>query len=354
MRRALLVALALLAAGCSRRASRNYKHCLKLRVGMTREELFKIMGPPEDTIPYVEGKSLPYLKGRTAYEWSNPASMPGPDHVSFSEEQGQIESIRCSNADITASVYVEPPAPSTATAVALSTPVAAPAASTAPVAAPAPADLPAALAAYAKKDLQKTFDIARPLAEADDAQAQLLLGLIFSDERAAGPENDARALKWFYRSGRRGNGEAAYGYAMMIEKSGANPAKIVEETLLAASLNCPAALLREAKMELDGYQDAVAKDPEGGAKLLKSAAEAGSTKAVYERGLRARDAKDPVSARRWLSEAAKHPLVDKYADPLNAFSHAWSAADRDAAAKALSALEAGMTPAQLKQAKSAE
>ncbi len=116
-RRAALVGLvASLPAACSRKAADNYRHCLNLRVGMTREELWRIMGPPEETIPYVEDKSLGYLKGRVAYEWSNPAAMPGPDHVSVDDASGKISSIRCSGAVIAASVYVEPPASSTATA----------------------------------------------------------------------------------------------------------------------------------------------------------------------------------------------------------------------------------------------
>ena len=120
MRRlALLAVCAALpaAAGCGRKLAVNYKHCLKLRVGMTREDMLKVMGEPEETLPFVEGKSLDYLRGRTAYEWSNPATMPGPDHVSVEDATGKIASIRCSNAEISASVFVEPPEPSTAAAV---------------------------------------------------------------------------------------------------------------------------------------------------------------------------------------------------------------------------------------------
>jgi len=114
MRRLVPLAV-LLAAACGRKLALNYKHCLKLRVGMAREDMLKIMGPPEETIPFVEGKSLDYLRGRTAYEWPNPASMPGPDHVSVEDATGRVASIRCSNAEISASVLVEPPAASTAT-----------------------------------------------------------------------------------------------------------------------------------------------------------------------------------------------------------------------------------------------
>ena len=111
--RAAAAAALVLAAACSRKAAADYRHCLKLRVGMTKDQAFAIMGPPAETIPYVEGKSLDYLKGRTAYEWPNPASMPAPDHVSVDDASGLVESIRCSDAEITAPVDAEPPAPST-------------------------------------------------------------------------------------------------------------------------------------------------------------------------------------------------------------------------------------------------
>jgi len=111
MKRALLAVLLLAATGCGRQAAQNYRRCLKLRIGMTREQVFAAMGPPEETFPYVEGKSLPHLKGRTAYEWSTPASMPAPNRVSFDDATGKAESIRCGDAVITAAVFVEPAAP---------------------------------------------------------------------------------------------------------------------------------------------------------------------------------------------------------------------------------------------------
>lgn len=115
-RRAALAVLLFALTACSRKAALNYRHCLRLRVGMSREDMLKIMGDPEETLPFVEGKSLEHLRGRTAYEWSNPATMPGPDHVSVVDATGKVASIRCSNAEITTAVFVEPPAPSSATA----------------------------------------------------------------------------------------------------------------------------------------------------------------------------------------------------------------------------------------------
>jgi hypothetical protein len=115
MKCALLVGLLLAAAGCSRQAAQNYRRCLKLRIGMTREQVFAAMGPPEETFPYVEGESLPHLKGRTAYEWSTPASMPAPNRVSFDDASGTAESIRCGDAVITTAVFIEPPEPAVST-----------------------------------------------------------------------------------------------------------------------------------------------------------------------------------------------------------------------------------------------
>jgi TPR repeat protein len=356
MNRSRAAALALacfLAAGCSRQAAQNYKHCLKLRVGMSKEEMLKVMGAPDETEPYVEGKSLPYLKGRTAYEWSNPATMPGPDHVSFSDETGKIESIRCSNAEITASVYVEPPAPSTAAAVALSTP-AAPAPAVAVSSAPAP-DFKDALAAYKNKELTLAYKIARPLADADDANAQLLMGLLYSDERAraAGKESLAEAQKWFYRASRKQNCEAAFAYASLLEEGGASPEKVVEEFNFAADLKCPAALMRQGLMMIDGYKDAVAKDPDEGEKLLRSAAEGGSPSAQLVLADRADGVgKDPVEAYGWLLTASKHAVVSKYDDPLHAASNAWRAEDKAAVEAKLKALGSRLKPAQLAEAKS--
>lgn len=126
------ITAALLLAGCSRQPALNYRHCLKLRIGMTREQVFAAMGPPEESFPYVEGKSLPHLKGRTAYEWSTPATMPAPNRVSVDDASGLAESIRCSDSVVTTAVYVEPPEPAVSTNVVYGVPLA----TAAPAAAP--------------------------------------------------------------------------------------------------------------------------------------------------------------------------------------------------------------------------
>ncbi len=70
--------------------------------------MLQTMGPAEETIHYTEGKSLPHLKGRTAYEWSTPASMSASIHVSLDDASGKIESIRCGDSAVTTTVSTEP------------------------------------------------------------------------------------------------------------------------------------------------------------------------------------------------------------------------------------------------------
>lgn len=114
MKRLAFLALSLALTACSRGTGQNYKNCLKLRLGMTREQVFAVMGEPDATNPYVEGKSLPHLKGRTSYEWENVSRFPGPNHVSVEEATGKVASVRCSEVVISAEVFVEPPSLSTA------------------------------------------------------------------------------------------------------------------------------------------------------------------------------------------------------------------------------------------------
>lgn len=351
MRPALALAVLLAAAGCSRREAANYKHCLKLRVGMTKAEMVKIMGEPEDTIPYVEGKSLPYLKGRTAFEWSNPASMPGGDHVSLDEASGTIESIRCSNSEITASVYVEPPAPSTAT-VATST-AAAPAKTPAVAASTAPAGtLADAVAAYRKKDLVHALKIVNPLAGAGDPEAQLLLGMIFFTADKVGMKNNVEeAMRWFYQASRQKNCEAATLYATMIRTT-ATPETVVRETLAASELGCPSAKTLEAKMQSEGFKDVLAPDPAAGEKLYLEVAQRGcplAQGALSE--FYSKIKKDPVQSYRWALVASRHPIVTAFDDPLHAASVVWGPDNRAEVEARLAELRKLMTPAQLAEAK---
>ncbi|MDP3544365.1 MAG: hypothetical protein Q8T11_18020, partial [Elusimicrobiota bacterium] len=106
----LSLVLLLLAAACSKKPAQNYRNCLKLRIGMTREQMIQVMGEPEATIPYVEGKSLPHLKGRTGYDWRTPGAMAAPIHISFDDASGTVAAIRCGDAIVNTVFVAEPPA----------------------------------------------------------------------------------------------------------------------------------------------------------------------------------------------------------------------------------------------------
>jgi hypothetical protein len=351
MRLYAALALLVLAAGCSRKTELNYRHCLKLRVGMSKDDMIKAMGGTEEVVPYVEGKSLDYLKGRTAYEWSNPATMPGGDHVSVDDASGKVESIRCSNSEITAPLFVEPPAPSTATLAAAAPPPAPKpvAVSTAP--APTVAD---AVEAYRKKDFVKAMTIAGPLAQNGDPDAQMLAGEIFSNGAAAGQEKNGQgvALMWFYKSSRQKNAEAQAVYAATLMTNGTPPNTVIDEIQLAADLKSPAGLLLQAHVYLNGlYPDVVPKDEDEGEKWLKLAAQGGDPTAQLELGRLSQTVrKDPVEAYRWTLAASRHPLVDKFADPMRAMTAAWTPEQEADAQKLLRELKSTMKPADVKTA----
>lgn len=353
MRLAALALLAL-AAGCSKKAELNYKHCLKLRVGMTKADMVKIMGEPETTIPYVEGKSLEYLKGRTAYEWSNPASMPSGNHVSVDDASGKIESIRCDNAEITASVFVEPPAPSTATAVAASSAPAKPAAA-APAEEPPALSLKVAFDAYQKKDFVNAMRIASPYAQNGDPEAQFLAGLIFMNGAAPGHEKDGMnvAQMWLYKASRQKHAEAQAIYTANLMANNGPSTTIVDEAKTAAATGNPAGLRLLAEVYLKGeYQDVAPKDEDEGEKWLLKAAQAGDPTGQLELARRMKDKKDLVEAYHWALLAAKHPVTDKFTDPEHSLSSSWTQGQKEDDAKLIQELRSVMKPDQVKEAQS--
>ena len=354
MRRFALPALLILAAGCSHQAELNYKHCLKLRIGMTKADMLTAMGTPDEALPFVEGKSLEYQRGRTAYEWANPATMPGGDHVSVDDASGKVESIRCSNSEISASVFVEPPAPSSATA--LSPAAKSPAAPAVAVSsAPAP-DFGAAIAAYRKKDFMKAMGIAGSLAQNGDPDAQMLSGLIFLNGAAAGQEKNGQgvALMWFYKAARQKHAEAQAVYAATLMKNGTPAQTVVDEIKLAADAGSPAGRLLQADVLLKGtFSDIVPVDEDEGEKLLTLAAKGGDPAAELALGRRHQTAhKDLVEAYRWTWLASKAPLADKFSDPMHSLSTAWTPEQQADAKKLLHELKAVMKPAQIKEAES--
>jgi TPR repeat protein len=349
--KALAAALLALAA-CSPQPALNYKHCLRLRVGMSRADMLTTMGPPAETFPYVEGKSLPYLKGRTAYEWPNPATMPGVDHVSVDDATGKVESIRCSNAEITASVFVEPPAPSTAAAAAR------PAANApAPTVSSAPsAGFSEALAAYRRKDFVAAFKDAGPSAQDGNSDAQMLVAMIFLNGAAPGREKDGQnaAQMWLYKAARQKNAEAQAVYAALLMGGGAPAQTVVDEIKAAADMSAPAGKLLLADVYLKGlYPDIVPQDDKEGEKWLLLSAQGGDPAAQLELGRLLADRKNAVTAYRWTLAASRHEIVDKFADPMHSLSTGWSDGQSADARKFLAELKAKMTASQVRTAETA-
>jgi hypothetical protein len=348
MRRAAALALLSLAAACSRQDELNYQHCLRLRVGMPKADMLKIMGEPEEIQPYVEGKSLPYLKGRTAYEWSNPAMMPSGDRVSMDDATEKIESVRCSGAEITAP-FIPPSHPSTAAAVSPSAPPPARAVVVSNAPAPGLAD---AVAAYSRKDFVRAMRIAGPLARGGDPDAQMLSGMIFLNGAVPGREKDGQnvALTWFYKAARQKHAEAQAVYAATLMENGMPSETVVDEIKRAADLGSPAGERLQADVYLKGlYPDIVAPDEQEGARWLKLAAQSGDPTAQLALARRLH-AKDPVEAYRWALAASRHPLVDKFQDPLHSLTTAWMPEQQADAKKLLQELL--LTPAQIKEAES--
>ena len=351
MRRAAALALLALAAGCSRQEELNYRHCLKLRVGMSKADMFKIMGAPRDTAPYVEGKSLSFLKGRTAYEWSNPAMMPSGDRVSVDDAAEKIESIHCAGAEIMAPFIVEPRAPSTAAAISPSTTPAEPPIAVSSAPAPGLAD---AVAAYRRKDFVSAMRIAGPLSRNGDPDAQLLSGMIFLNGAVAGREQEGQGIAqmWFYKAARQKNAEAQAAYAATLMSGGMPPQTVVDEIKLAADLGSPAGERLQADVYLKGlYKDIVASDDQEGEKWLALAAQGGDPTAQLALARRLQAArKNPVAAYRWALTASRHPLIDKFQDPLHSLTTAWTPEQQADALKLLQELP--LTPAQIKEAES--
>jgi TPR repeat protein len=347
--RSSLFVLLVLAAGCSRQSSLNYSHCLKLRVGMTKDQLISVMGAPEETLPFVPGKSLDYLKGRTAYEWSNPASMPSADHVSVDDASGKIESIRCAGADITAPYVLETPLRSTGTAVSAST-----GAPASPPAAPV-LGLADAVAAYRKKEFVTAMQILGPLTQAGDSNAEFLAGLVFLNGAQPGREKDGAmaSLPWLYKASRQKNAEAQAVYAFASMGNGTPAETVVEEIKLAAELGAPAGQLLLADVELQGlYPNLIPRNVQDGERLLGLAAKGGSPTAQLELAHRVQaSAKDLVEAYRWALVASRAPLVDKLQDPLHSLTKGWTPEQRADAKKLLDELGKAITPAQIEEAK---
>jgi len=85
----------------------------------------------------------------------------------------------------------------------------------------------AAYAAYKSGDAETALQLARPLAEQGDANAQALLGLIFYNGRGV-PKDELEATNWFRRAADQGNNTAQFHLGLMYSTGRGVPQNFFE------------------------------------------------------------------------------------------------------------------------------
>lgn len=174
---------------------------------------------------------------------------------------------------------------------------------------PAGGDLAAAFSAYQKGFYLSAFRIAEPLAHMGDPAAQSLVAELSLRGQGV-PLDVANAARWYRLSAEAGRPEAQFRYALMLlqgEGVDREPARARELMRAAADAGLPLAAFNYGQMLIQGA-------PTGGfsdaRRYFETAAEAGLPDAQYAmaqlyangRGVAARD---DISARFWLGEAAR-------------------------------------------------
>ncbi len=132
------------------------------------------------------------------------------------------------------------------------------------------------IAAYNKKDYATAMKEFRPLAEAGDTQAQLLMGLMY-DNGLGGQRDSALAFHWYQQAAEQGVARAQFNLGQLYEAG-----------------------------------DGVARDLELALRWFAKAADNGFAEAQYRYGLALSDdallARDEIAAYQWLSLAAVQPV----------------------------------------------
>src|SRR5690606_1452233 len=93
-----------------------------------------------------------------------------------------------------------------------------------------------ARAAYLEERYEKAMELARPYAEQGNAEAQMLLGSLYTNGHGGKADTD-EAARWFSRAAAQGNANAQYLYGMLLEYgdvTGASSEKARENFLAAA------------------------------------------------------------------------------------------------------------------------
>ena len=95
------------------------------------------------------------------------------------------------------------------------------------LAVPAWADFQAGMDAYNRGDYGTAFRVWRPLAERGDANAQVLLGILY-EEGLFGPQDSVQAVPWFEKAAAQGNTNAQVRLGELYEAGKGVPQDIVQ------------------------------------------------------------------------------------------------------------------------------
>ena len=227
------------------------------------------------------------------------------------------------------------------------------------VAAAASPDLAPALAAFARRDFKKVVVLTKPLADKGDAEAELLLGMVYF----VGPEGGMRqsefnlAEKYFWDARERKSPEAAYALALLFQQGGDEvpPKELGDAIIGAAAMGSPGGQAMLGTTRMKGLPPLIPRDSAESLKYLRLGAAGGSPDAFFSLGLmyehgRVNEARPLIEAYRWLWRAARAPVVEPLDHPLNP-SH-WHRAKWEAKARQeLASLEQKMMPQDLEAAR---
>ena len=221
------------------------------------------------------------------------------------------------------------------------------------VAADRPHPLAAALASFKARDFPAAIRLAKPLADKDDPDARMLIGMAYFIGVEGGLEKSdfSKAAEQFYKARGRKHAEAAYAYSRLLEMGDAPQDEIEQAISVAATLGSPGAQESLATRLMTGPGPVIPRDDDQALVWLTRAASGGSPGSqmmlgqVWEKG-RLSPKPDLIEAEKWLWLAANSPIVEGVDSPLS-MSKWWRKRDSDEARRALAALEAKLTKDQI-------
>lgn len=213
--------------------------------------------------------------------------------------------------------------------------------------------LDAAITAFRARDFKSAIRLAQPLADRDDPDARMLIGMAYfiGPEGGLAASDFNKASEQFYKARSRKHAEAAYAYSRLLEMGGAPEDETERAISVAATLGAPGAQESLATRLMTGPGPVIPRDDEQARVWLTRAASGGSPGSqmllgqIWEKG-RLSPKPDLVEAERWLWLAANSPVVEGIDSPLS-MSKWWRKSDAEQARQSLAALEKKLTKAQI-------